>query len=92
MDTDNTTTEPTNDELNKSADISTVIFQSVLLRIVDDLTEEQKEQLNTLMAVEDGEAEVASYLKEIVPNIEELIQEEVASFEKEAAEIMGEQL
>lgn len=93
MDTNDTTgPEPTKAEEKQSADISTIIFQSVLLRIVDDLTDEQKTKLNELMAVEGGEAEVAEYLKNIVPNIEEIIQEEVKSFEEEAAQIMGEQM
>jgi hypothetical protein len=67
-----------------------VIYQAVILRVIDSLSEEEAKVLEKMMTEhpEDGEA-VYEFLREKVPGLEEIFADEVALYKKETLEIMG---
>ena len=67
--------------------IGKLIFQGVLIRVMGLLSEKDKDDFDKLLMekVEDEEA-VFNFLKNKIPNLNELVDEEVASFKKELAE------
>lgn len=75
-------------ELLESA--SQVIFQAIVLRLADVLNEEDVAQLGELFEKSGrDDEELLNFLKERVPNIDEIINEEIISFKKEAVDLLS---
>ena len=69
-------------------DVSTALFQGVLLRVADQLSDAQKEELNVLLQSPNQEVTVPEFLKKNIPNIAEIVKEEADNFQKDAEEVM----
>ena len=69
--------------------IGRLIFQGVIIRVMSLLSEKDKDEFDKLLTekIEDEEA-VLNFLKSKIPNLEELINEEVALFKKGSVDFM----
>ena len=69
--------------------IGRLIFQGVIIRVMSLLSEKDKDDFDKLLSekIEDEEA-VLKFLESCVPNLNEIINDEVASFKKESGEFM----
>lgn len=69
--------------------IGRLIFQGVVIRVMSLLGEKDKDEFDKLLSekIEDEEA-VLNFLKSKIPNLEELVNEEVAKFKKESVDFM----
>ena len=69
--------------------IGRLIFQGVIIRVMSLLSEKDKDEFDKLLTekIEDEEA-VLNFLKSKIPNLEELINEEVVSFKKGSVDFM----
>ena len=69
--------------------IGRLIFQGVIIRVMGLLSEKDKDEFDKLLTerIEDEEA-VLNFLKSKIPNLEELINEEVALFKKGSVDFM----
>jgi len=72
--------------------IGKVIYQAVMLRVMDILTEdEQKEFEEVLDRVgtdENKQVEIMEFLKTKIPNLDKISKEEITKFKKETVSIM----
>ncbi len=62
--------------------LSALVEQKVFLRIVNDLSEEKKEEAARIFS-EGNDEEKASFFKENVPNFEEIMIEEIGKVKKD---------
>lgn len=69
--------------------IGRLIFQGVIIRVMSLLSEKDKDDFDKLLSekIEDEEA-VLKFLESRVPNLNEIINDEVASFKQESGEFM----
>jgi len=69
--------------------IGRLIFQGVIIRVMSLLSEKDKDDFDKLLSekIEDEEA-VLKFLESCVPNLNEIINDEVSSFKKESGEFM----
>lgn len=69
--------------------IGKLIFQGVIVRVMGILSEKDKEDFDKLLTekVDDEEA-VLNFLKSRIPNLDDLVNEEIASFKKESVGFM----
>lgn len=73
--------------LEKTGD---VVFQKVLARIMENMLDEDKVKFEALFSNEaTSEDEVLAFIRERVPNVDVLVQEEVSEFLKETDDIMS---
>jgi len=69
--------------------IGQIIFQSVLIRVMEELTAKEKDQFAKLLTERpDDEKVIFDFLKSKIPNLEEIVNEEVAAFKKESLEFI----
>lgn len=69
--------------------VGDIIFQRVMMRAVDALDEEAKNELDKLIDIKKNDAEaVLDYFRSKLPNFDTLVMEEVAGFKKETLELM----
>ena len=66
-------------------EISDVVYGRILLRIVDELSEEEAEELNNLFD-KGGMEKVDEYLRDKVPDFVSVLEEEIKSFGDEMIE------
>ena len=69
--------------------IGGVIYQSVLMRALDQMTEDEQDAFDTLLEKNMEPEEIFSFLKEKVPTIETIIKEESDAFKKEMVDTMS---
>lgn len=69
--------------------IGGVIYQSVLMRALDQMTEDEQDAFDTLLEKNIEPEEIFSFLKEKVPTIETIIKEESDAFKKEMVDTMS---
>jgi hypothetical protein len=72
--------------------ISTIIYQGVMLKIVDILSEEDQETLNDFFKNEGGQDQgdkILTFLKSKIENLDDIVLEEVERFKKESTESMS---
>lgn len=69
-----------------------LLFQAVLTRVIEVLTDEEKDQLDQVLS-KDGETEypeeLIEFLNSKVSNLSEIIAEEVAQLKKEGSEFLS---
>lgn len=69
--------------------IGRIIFQSVLIRVMEQLNAKEKDQFTKLLTEKpDDEKAILDFLKSKIPNLNEIVNEEVASFKKESLDFM----
>lgn len=69
--------------------VGRIIFQSVLIRVLEQLNEKEKTEFEKLLKQSpDDEEAIYTFLQSKVPNLNELVGEEVAKFKQDAAAIM----
>ncbi len=73
--------------------IGKVIYQAVMMRVVDLLDEESQKEFNNLLdevgTDESKQNKIMEFLKEKIPNFDEIAQEEIAKFKEETVSVMG---
>ncbi|MBI4993303.1 MAG: hypothetical protein HZC26_04200 [Candidatus Magasanikbacteria bacterium] len=69
--------------------IGDIIFKRILIRAIDSMSEPAKAEYEKLLKTKSADAGAAlDFFRAKLPNFDQLVAEEVASFKKEAAEIM----
>ncbi|PIR71538.1 MAG: hypothetical protein CO145_02430 [Candidatus Nealsonbacteria bacterium CG_4_9_14_3_um_filter_37_13] len=69
--------------------VGKIIFQSVLIRVMEKLNSEEKDQFTKLLTEKpDDEKAILDFLKSKIPNFNEIVNEEVAGFKKESLDFM----
>lgn len=66
-----------------------LVYQNVVLRVLDELSEADKDELDKLLAakkIDDGE--VFEFLDKKVKNLDALVEEEIAKFKQSSAELL----
>ena len=63
--------------------IGELIQQNIVLRVLDELSEKDKEEFDKVLADENSEKTFA-FLQSKLPNLEEMVKEEIAKFKKDA--------
>lgn len=69
-------------------DILFTLDKRVAERVVESLNEEQMKQLNALLEKADSEPDLADWMKENIPNYQQILQEEAESMRDEHDRIM----
>ena len=61
-----------------------IIFQAVLIKVMDELDEEQKSEFEKIIIKEpNNEEKITEFLESNVPDLDEIVKEEVLNFKKE---------
>ncbi len=69
--------------------IGRIIFQAVLIRVMEELSTREKNEFDKLLREKpDDEKAILDFLKSKIPNLDEIVNEEVAAFKKESLEFM----
>ncbi|MDI6884669.1 MAG: DUF5663 domain-containing protein [Hadesarchaea archaeon] len=69
--------------------IGRIIFQAVLIRVMNELTAKEKDQFEKLLTEKpDDEETILKFLQTKVPNLNEIVNDEVAKFKKESIDFM----
>ncbi len=71
------------------ARIGGIIYQAVLMRVLDQMTESEQDEFDALLEKGALPEETFSFLKEKVPAIEQIIKEESDAFKKETMDVMS---
>lgn len=69
--------------------IGNIIFQGVLIRIIEVMSDSDKDEFEKVLSEKNGESEaVLEFLRLKIPNLNEIVDEEVAKFKQESVEFM----
>jgi len=69
--------------------IGKIIFQRVLVRVLDELTEDEKKEFDTLIGKSpDDEKAILAFLKDKVHDLDEIVKAETERFKTETGDIM----
>lgn len=71
------------------ASIGSLIMESVILRVVAGLTDEEAAALDSYASSNPSPVELYDYMKERVPELDTLFEEESAAFREECVRILG---
>lgn len=70
--------------------IGKIIFQSVLIRVMDELDEKGKDEFEKLLEEKANDEEaILNFLRLKIPNLDEIVNEEVAKFKQESVNFMS---
>lgn len=80
---------PQNEQEEALLTIGKLIYQGVLIRVMNELSEKDKDEFDKLLTekVDDQEA-VLNFLKSKIPHLDDLVNEEIANFKRESVEFM----
>ena len=70
--------------------LGAIVYQEVMLRVIDILTEENKDEFEKLIEKDPNPETMFEFLSEKVPNLDEIVREEAEKLREESAEIIGE--
>ena len=80
----------TKEEQNKMiAQIGDLIFQSVLVRVIPDMSNEKQDELQKMLDADATPDAILGYLTREVPNFAEIVTEEAQTFKKESEDVMS---
>lgn len=80
---------PEEDQESALLTVGRIIFQSVLVRVIEQLNEKQKTDFEKLLGTNpDDEEAIYGFLQKEIPNLNDLVTEEVVKFKADAAEMM----
>jgi len=73
--------------------VGKIIYQAVMLRVVDILSEEDQKEFEKILDTEgsgEGKGEkILNFLKAKIPNLDEIAKEEIVKFKEETMNVMG---
>jgi hypothetical protein len=69
--------------------LGTIVYQEVMLRALDILTEEDKDEFEKLIEKDPNPETMFGFLSEKIPNLEEIVIEEAKKLKEESTEILG---
>lgn len=69
--------------------MSTVVQKRLMLRIMDQLSETDKDEFEKILGGKDADLAAAEFIKNKVPNFDEMVQEEVIKIKQEMIEKFG---
>ncbi|MEA2112700.1 MAG: DUF5663 domain-containing protein [Patescibacteria group bacterium] len=73
--------------------IGKVIYQAMMLRIMEILTEEEQKEFEKVLdevgTDENRQSEVIDFLKSKIPNLDEISKEEITKLKEETVSVMG---
>jgi hypothetical protein len=70
--------------------LGAIVYQEVMLRALDILTEEDKDEFEKLIEKDPNPETMFGFLSEKIPNLEDIVKEEAESLRKESVEIISE--
>jgi hypothetical protein len=70
--------------------LGAIVYQEVMLRVLDILTEEDKDEFEKLIEKDPNPEKLFEYLFDKLPNFEEIVKEEAEKLREESAEIISE--
>ncbi len=80
---------PEEDQEQALLTVGRIIFQSVLIRVLERLSEKEKTEFEKILKEkQDDEEAVYAFLQEKIPNLNDVVTEEVAKFKTDAGEMM----
>jgi len=68
--------------------IGRVIQQNVILRILDELPEKDKEDFDKFLKEERNEEEITKFLEKRIPNLDDIVNEEIEKFREESVDFL----
>ena len=69
--------------------VGNIIFQNVMIRVLDSMTEEEQKEFDKLITERpDDQEAIYNYLKNKVPDFDTVVAEEVEKFRTEAQELL----
>lgn len=69
--------------------IGRIIFQSVLIRTMEELDEAGKDEFEKILSEKPNDEEaILSFLQKKIPNLNEIVNEEVAKFKQDSVDFM----
>lgn len=69
--------------------IGRIIFQSVLIRVMEELDEAGKDEFEKILSEKPNDEEaILNFLHSKLPNLDEVVNEEVAKFKQESVDFM----
>jgi len=69
--------------------MSTVVQKRLMLRIMEQLSETDKDEFEKILGGKDADLAAAEFIKNRVPNFDEMIQEEIIKIKQEMIEKFG---
>jgi hypothetical protein len=69
--------------------LGAIVYQEVMLRVLDLMSEEDKDEFEKLIAVNQDPEAMFTYLAEKVPNIDDIAKEEAEKLKNESADILS---
>lgn len=70
--------------------VGDVLYQAVISRVIEELSEEDREAFDRLLdEKKDDEEAVFNFLQSKLPNLDEIVNEEIAAFKKDSLETMA---
>lgn len=80
---------PEKDQEEALLTVGKIIFQAVLIRVLQELTEKEKDQFEKLLTEKtDDEEAILSFLQAKIPHLNDIVNEEVAKFKRETVDFM----
>lgn len=80
---------PEKDQEEALLTVGKIIFQTVLIRVLQELTEKEKDQFEKLLTEKpDDEETILSFLQAKIPHLNDIVNEEVAKFKRETVDFM----
>lgn len=71
--------------------IGRIIFQSVLIRTMEELDEADKDEFDKILSDKSNDEEVIlGFLQKKIPNLDEIVNDEVVKFKQESVDFMKE--
>lgn len=70
-------------------EVGQIIFQGVLIRVIDSLGDEDKDQLSMMLNKNKSADDVAGFLQQKIPDFENILQEEIIKFKNDSLDLMG---
>jgi hypothetical protein len=70
--------------------LGSIVYQEVMLRVLDILTEEDKDEFEKLIEKNPNPENLFDFLSNKLPNFEEIVKEEAEKLRDESAEIISE--
>jgi hypothetical protein len=69
--------------------IGKIIYQRVIMRVVNEMSEKDKTEFDELLGEKhDDEEAILKFLREKVPNLDQIVEEEMIGFKKESQEAL----
>lgn len=71
---------PAGDKLNFLEETTKVVLQGIWLRILENMTDDDQDEFDAFLAKGANDEQVTEFLTKKIPNLEDLVKEEVANY------------